>query len=439
MKKISQFISAITPVILILCMISNTYASNDFDVYIARGIDKINEKQFSEALEVLQKALELEPDDTEALYYTALAYTRLGELEKAEKLFLKIRDKDSNPGINFELGRIYYVNEDCVKAEDYLSKFISLTDDESLKKYASTLIKDCYGSKEAQKEERPYNLYVTLGSQYDDNVIVEPNNPDPSVSRDDKDDGVAVAFIAADAVVLDKGVLKLNAEYNFYQSVHLFDMSNYDVHYHKISPVLEIKLHDAFMPSIGYSYEYTALGEEFYSESSSYFAGFKTKKSDNLSTDLTYKYSDLRYRDTELFIDNSVRSGYKSDIGIKLNFSVDKLRGDVHYSREYVRAKADYWAYDGQRAGAELMINIVPKLYLTVFGEYNENRYREDFPGELKKRKDEMMHYSLTLTYQISDRFTAYLSEDYSDNDSNLTDFDYTRNIVSLFLTMSVF
>jgi Flp pilus assembly protein TadD len=147
MKKISQFISAITPVILILCMISNTYASNDFDVYIARGIDKINEKQFSEALEVLQKALELEPDDTEALYYTALAYTRLGELEKAEKLFLKIRDKDSNPGINFELGRIYYVNEDCVKAEDYLSKFISLTDDESLKKYASTLIKDCYGSK----------------------------------------------------------------------------------------------------------------------------------------------------------------------------------------------------------------------------------------------------------------------------------------------------
>ena len=437
MKKLSLCVAAIILLTFTLCLLSDGYASNDFDVYIARGIDKINEKQFGEALEVLKKALEIEPEDTEALYYTALAYTRLGELEKAKELFLKIRDKESNPGINFELGRIYYVSEDCAMAEDYLSRFMALSDDEPLKKYARTLVKDCYESKKAQKEKRPYSLYISLGTQYDDNVIVEADNPD--VSSDEKEDWSAIAFIAADAVLLEKGIFKLKADYNFYQSLHLFDMSNYDVHYHKISPVIEMKIGDSFIPSAGYSFEYTALGEEHYSVSSSYFAGINIKESDNLSTDITYKYSDLRYRDTELFTDNSIRSGYQCAYGLTQNFNINKVRGDVHYFRDCARAKEDYWSYDGDRAGASLMINIVPKLYLTIFGEYNKNRYMDDFPGEQEKRTDEMQHYTLTITYQLSDRFTAYLSDDYSENDSNLNDFEYSRNVVSIFLTMSVF
>ena len=66
--------------LLFFAFLSNTYASDTFDIYVARGIEKINEKQFSEALEHLKKALEMAPEDTEALYYTALVYTRLGTI-----------------------------------------------------------------------------------------------------------------------------------------------------------------------------------------------------------------------------------------------------------------------------------------------------------------------------------------------------------------------
>ena len=96
--------------ILIDIFLSSTpllHAADNYDLYVAKGIQNINEGEYTEAVEVLQKASELAPDDPEVVYYSAVAYSRTGDYEKAKELFLRIlRDDPSALNAYLEIGRI---------------------------------------------------------------------------------------------------------------------------------------------------------------------------------------------------------------------------------------------------------------------------------------------------------------------------------------------
>jgi tetratricopeptide (TPR) repeat protein len=435
-KIVLLFFSVVSATSLILLSVSNIYAADNYELLVAQGIQRINEEKYSEALEFLEKALELSPEDPEATYYSAITFSRLNELERAEELFLKIlKDDKSATNVYYELGFIYYVKASCAKSNDYLSKFISRSDDESLKNYAGHLIEDCYDTEKADKEEKSYKLNITVGGQYDDNVTIEPENPVKPADR--KSDGKIIAYLTTAATLFKKGVISLKADYNFYQSIH-FDLNDFNVHYHKITPALEIDISNTIKPTVGYSYEHTLFGGERYSGVNTFFTNLNIKESEYLSTDVIYKYRDLRYEDSELFETNSIRTGYQNTIGVMQDFHINRLSGDVYYFSEHNRADEEYWSFNGYKLGAELVYQIISPMYLTIVGEYSENRYRDDYLGSLEKRFDKMQHYTVVLTYKISRRMNIYFSEDYSINDSNLSDFEYKRNIAGIFLTVAV-
>jgi len=435
-KKLYSCFSVVVAFYFLIISVSSIYAAeNNFELFIAQGMEKISDRQYSEALELLQKALEMAPDDTEAIFYTAIAYTRLGELDKAEGLFLRIKDNDAVPTVNFELGRIYYVKEECETSRQYLSDFISVSEDDSLKSYADSLIKDCRETGQGA-EEKPYRLNITLGSQYDDNVIIEPQNP--IIIQDKKQsDGSAIVYLDTGADLFNKGILKLKADYNFYQSFH-FELNDYNVQYHKITPFVEIKLTDIIRPTVGYAYEHTLFGGDRYSAAHVFYTSINIKEGENLSTDIMYKYRDLDYDNSDLFVDNAIRSGNQNIVGAKQNFNADKLDGDVYYFYNDTTADANYWAYTGNRIGAEITYQLFTPLYVTVSGQYTQEQYSEEYPGFTERRKDKTQQYSLVLTYSLSERVSIYLTEDYTTNDSNLNLFEYDRNVVGLLVTVAL-
>ncbi len=436
-KNVYSCFSAVTVIfILIISIVTIDAAENNYELYVAQGIEKISDRQYSEALELLQKALEMAPEDTETLYYTAIAYTRLGELDKAEELFLKIEDRASVPNVDFELGRIYYVKADCDKTSSHLSKFVSSSDDDSLIEYANSLIKDCLEPDDTEEEAKPYRLNVTVGAQYDDNVTVEPNNP-IVLQGQSQEDGMVIAYLDTGADLLNKGIVKVKADYSFYHNFH-FDLNDYNVQYHKVSPSVEIKLTDIITPALGYIYEHTLFGGDRYSRVNTFFAAVNIKEGNDLSTDVTYKYRDLNYDDTDLFTTNSIRTGYQNLIGVMQNFKADKLKADVYYFNDRTRADADYWAYNGYKLGADINYQAMTDLYLTVSAQYSSDKYRDDFPGFTEKRKDRTQQYSLVITYRISDKMTLYLTDDYTSNDSNLNTFEYDRNVIGLLFTVAL-
>ncbi|MEF9426004.1 MAG: tetratricopeptide repeat protein, partial [Candidatus Mariimomonas ferrooxydans] len=170
-------------IVLLFSVISPLHASaEDYDLYIAQGIQKINEGKMKDALEFLKKALELSPENPEATYYAGIAYSRVGSYKEAEGLFLKtFRLDETAIDVYLELGRLYYLISRCDKAAESLSIFIELSEDKALMGYAARLIEGCTG----EAEEKPYKLDITLGGQYDSNVIIEPENstlPQPSLT-----------------------------------------------------------------------------------------------------------------------------------------------------------------------------------------------------------------------------------------------------------------
>jgi tetratricopeptide (TPR) repeat protein len=434
MKSIYSFVLILVSAAALLNPLPNVHAAHDFDVYIAQGIQMINDAKYSEALEVLEKALEASPEDPEAAYYSAIALSRLGDLGKAEELLLKIeKEGEYASNIFFELGRIYYAREECRRADDLLTKFIALSDDEDEREYAKSLIDDCYG---ASDEEKLYRLNLTVGSQYDSNVVLEATNP--SVSADKKRDGKVVALIEAGARVYSNRAVRLNIDYNLYQSLH-FELNNFNVNYHKITPSVELNISDRVTPSAGYSFEYIYFGGDDYGRIGNYFAKVNIEESRNCSTELLYKYRDIKYWNTEEFLSNSERTGDQDVFGVKQKFIMDRFRGDIHYFYNDKSADASHWSYRAYRVGLAATYKMDSHWKIKVLADYQRRKYDDVFPSFGEVRLDKMQKYAINVQYALTEKMAVTLKESYTYNDSNLRDYDYSRNLIGLLLTYGVF
>jgi tetratricopeptide (TPR) repeat protein len=420
----------VTVSILLILISAPAFAAEKYELYIAQGIEKLNKGQFKEALDVLRKALELSPDNPEAEFYTAVAYSRMGKLANAERLLKKIRKNEEHAAnVYLELGRIYYFRGECRAAERNLNEFKALSDNVQAKGYADSLISDCYSKEEAEK---PYNVNLTAGVQYDSNVVLEATNP--PVPADEKDDGRVVAMISAGARIFKVRQASGRVDYNFYQSGH-FDLDQYNVHYHKISPSIELNISDIVTPSGGYWFEYINFGSEQYGIINAAFANLNIKEAPDFSIDVIYEFRDHDYDDTDEFPNNSYRSGRQNTVGVRQNFTWNDIDGDIHYFYDDKNAERDYWAYVGQRIGGVVKYKLMEPLTIKGSADYSRRRHNEIYPGFNDRRVDRMQKYAVLLQYSINNKLAVTVADTYIRNDSNLVDFDYERNIIGVLFT----
>jgi len=86
-----------------------------------------------------------------------------------------------------------------------------------------------------------------------------------------------------------------------------------------------------FRSSVGYSLEYMLLGSDLYSRFHTYYGKFTVIESEKLSTEAIYEYRSHKYWDSDIFQTNSIRSGYQNTVGIKQNFYLKRLTGEIYY------------------------------------------------------------------------------------------------------------
>ncbi len=91
------------------------------DVYVAQAILYYDDKRYPEALSLLTEALKLEPENTQALYYTGLAHLAQKNPVLAVEYLEKARTKSPNDQvILYQLGVAYFTLEQYDKAEPLL-------------------------------------------------------------------------------------------------------------------------------------------------------------------------------------------------------------------------------------------------------------------------------------------------------------------------------
>lgn len=92
--------------------------TTEADVYVAQAIIEIDEKKYDEALANLKKALELNPDHVEALYYTGVVFSAQRKPREAVPFLEKARAKSpTDPAIAFQLGLAYFAQQQYDRAQ----------------------------------------------------------------------------------------------------------------------------------------------------------------------------------------------------------------------------------------------------------------------------------------------------------------------------------
>ena len=95
--------------------------ANEAPVYVDRAIIAYQDKKFDEALKELQRALELDPQNTDALYYEGLAYAASNRTGEAQAAWEKARGLNpADLDVAFQLGVLYFNRQEYEKAEPSL-------------------------------------------------------------------------------------------------------------------------------------------------------------------------------------------------------------------------------------------------------------------------------------------------------------------------------
>lgn len=92
--------------------------TTEADVYVAQAIIEIDEKKYDEALANLKKALEINPDHVEALYYMGVVHAAQRKPGEAVPFLEKARAKSpTDPAIAFQLGLAYFAGQQYNRAQ----------------------------------------------------------------------------------------------------------------------------------------------------------------------------------------------------------------------------------------------------------------------------------------------------------------------------------
>jgi len=421
-------------VLLFLFVLSGRPAWSGGDsILVAKGIEKIQSRAFDEAIDLLSQALALNPDDPEAHYFMGYACVRLGRYEKAEKYLLTSLEKDpSATEAYFELGVLASHLARCEQAKKYFSLFSDRSTDETLKQAAEDFLKGCG---KGVDQERMFRLNVSLGGQYDTNVILEPSNPQRAGG--DKSDFRGLLFLSAGATPLRNEVASIHVDYDLYQSAHT-DQNDFNLTYNRLSPTVDFFPMENLEPSVGYVFEHSFLKWDSYGMAHKVFARVRVLEGERFSTTGSYEYANVRYWDTDLFPSNEDRSGHRNTVECRQRFETERVDFDLVGSGDLERARRGFWSYNGFRLGAASGIRLLPSLHLGLDAGYTERRYRADDPTANRGRHDRAFDGTVMITYLLTDKIGITVSNNTTVNDSNISRYKYQRNVTGIFVTVGI-
>jgi tetratricopeptide (TPR) repeat protein len=97
--------------------------STEADVYVGQAIVDFDDKRYDAALANLRRALQIEPDHVEALYYTGVVHMAQRRPAQAVPFLERARAKSpTDPSIAFQLGLAYFAQEQYDRAEPLLEQ-----------------------------------------------------------------------------------------------------------------------------------------------------------------------------------------------------------------------------------------------------------------------------------------------------------------------------
>jgi len=372
-------------------------------------------KRYGEALPHFERALQLDPAIAlSAQYYRGLALFELERDTEARTAFEAARGADPESTIG-----------------------------QNAQRYLETL-------KAREQERRWWQVAGHVSLQYDDNVILEPN--DIPISR--QSDGRIILGLSGRVFPMRTPLWYVGAEYDFFQSLH-FTLHDFDIRGHTFGLFGRLKLQPVTL-RLTANYTITALDNARYSESFALLPSVTIPQTDTLFALVSVQYRPENFFNEVLTDRASVRSrdGWSVRTGFDQFWLFNNKRAYARlgYHYETQRSEGSDWDYNGHEVSLGVQTPLWAGLTLDVNGTYNRFNYQSinsfsccvDVPGTLgileragpnrdtQTRTDNRFTANLALSRDVGPYFTVSAGFTHVSNVSNLAFFDYRRNIVTL-------
>jgi tetratricopeptide (TPR) repeat protein len=418
--------------VLLITLVHAETIDSAYEIALAKAISKIESEDFEGARQVLQDILKTKPEDERATLYLGIALSRSGHRNAEEMLKKALSLNPHNPRTNLELG-IYYYNKGMFdEARDYFDNTIQLASDSEYAKKAVAYIK----TTKKERIEKRWAVNLSAGGMYDSNVVLgSGDDPLPQgITR--RSDWAALFYLKGKYDLFAQKKLKGSTSYSFYQSFYN-KLSDFNITSNTFDIRLAYHVTKNFVIKGEYWFDYVLVGGNTYNYAHNLSPIFLILEGNGFSTELHYIYKDSEFKNSDLFQDNSLRSGFNNLFKIIQNIPIaDSTLLRVGYSHDVDKARVDYWSYKGNKGLVELKFTLPYRVFIDIYGNYYDKDYRGIYPGTTTSRRDKIWTGAFSGTKFLSDRFSLSLGLYYTDNNSNIDLFDYDRILPSLYVNV---
>lgn len=379
----------------------------------------------------LSAVIDRRPDDAECRYYLGLAWLSSGDLEKARPFLADAaaRDPVYAPGGHYRMGLAHLGKKRTAEA---LSEFelAFRSDPESEEGLDAAALARSLGARGRAKR---FSIEVNTRYEYDDNVVLAPDNGDILDVSDQGD----FRFSTDTSLLFDLPVgelLTLHSRYRFFQSVH-HHLGYFNLLGNDLSTGFDLALPWATLFA-GYGYEYYFLDDchQSYLRSNSLVSGLTIPE-----TWWAFTRPYYRFRLDDFFLPGFTGPDSRDARNHTAGFDQYlMLAGD---SSRWVRLGAAYernnatgynYTYNGLDLAAEFYTPLVGGIALDAIAGYSIRDYlKSSF-----NRYDDQQDYTITLSRELNEFMTVGLQYELVVNDSTVGLFQYQRDIYSLLASL---
>jgi Flp pilus assembly protein TadD len=421
------------------------------------GITEYNRGQYEKALDSLQAAEKLMPEDPLVHYYQGLAYHRLQSFEESRRRFSQAMtlSPDLAPSARYYSGVGYYRHGDLERARAEFEAVAQARPGTELARLAEEFLKLTREALPAAEPKR-WDLTFSTSFEYDSNVVLLPGGTQPPAGAtgiSQQQDYRTVLYGGGDYRFIQSDTWVAGASYGFYQSFH-HTLSNFDVQDHSPTAYIQRQF-GQLRVSAQYLFNYTEVGREPYLVAQTGQTFFTlAERGGGAFTQVQVRYQNKDFQD-DRFPGNSARDGKNWLVGlsqyllfaentghVRAGYVFDADRtgaGDPFVSGPFSNPASD-WAYKGHRLFAGLGLPPVWALRTDVAFDYywqlydNPNSF-SSASGDFYRRRDEILSVSASVSRSLTKNLSLAFQYSYIRDQSNVQAFDWNRSIYSISLT----
>jgi len=412
-----------------------TYRKAHFDL----GVVEYDLKKYPQALKEFQQAEKDDANNGLIHYYQGLTYHHRGDFERSSRLFLRTVALAPELGLtaHFYAGVGFYRLGLLEEAKDEFQEAIRIDPASEVARSAQEFLEKLTPSK---RKAKPWDITLSTAYQYDSNVILLPGGSTLPSGISQRHDHRFVFYGQGGYRLLETSEWSSGVSYDFYQSLHT-ELNEFNVQNHGGSAFVSFRK-KSWQIRVPYKLDYVFVDGDSFLLSNTVKPTFTFKETPKLYTQLSYGFSLKDFQNGSQFPTNSDRDGMNHLVSISQTIGFAKTaRAQIGYTYDREEtgnsSAQDDWEYQGHQISGTLRLPSFKGISLRIKADYTVQDYSNpnSFSATgLQQREDRIQTYMVTLVKGLGKGVTGSVQYIYNKNDSNLSVFEYDRNIFSFIL-----